>query len=420
MSKEKIKKILKLLKEAPVDYGDIPQRMNPDIEGHLTRKETPFSNHPAMPEVNPNEVPTDYAELMASKRFKDVIRDVARFSGTQVPTGRNSIQALQQILMTSVYKILDLEDGHREELEQLAVRLVKEEFGIRDEDYQWDVKILDIRKQPEQQEMSQKIQDMNKKPEEEQEMAVEEAIDGLNNLELERAKRRFMNSIIQGSAQKMNQSYFIIQNELENISPELLNLYGLMMATNDLQYWILPDQQIQMLAGAGSGAGQEEVDGNTEPPTIRARGINFPTLVHELTKAVMDAIATHGLPEDPAEAQKVMETEDTLEKETWDLRLGPVIWEKFREAYPEKLYDEDKRRIQAYLIAEFASLPAEEFMEIAKEILSGSIRGKKRIEEIVDGILETLNREALEDMEDENLPSEEDNDEFDVSNPLTW
>jgi hypothetical protein len=331
--------------------------------------------------------------------------------------------------MNAVMRILDLEDGHREELEQLAVDLVKQEFGIQDDDFQWDVKILDIRQQDQAQEMKDKIQDMNKEEEEESEegeQAAEEAIDLLNISELEKAKRRFMNSIVQGAAQKMNQAYYLVQERLNTIHPDLLNLYGTMMSVNDLQYWIMPDELIQMMAGEGSGAGQEEVDSKTEPPTIRARGINFPTLVHEITKAVMDAIASRGLPDDPVQAMGVMESEDTLAKEAWDLRLGPFIWEKFREAYPETLYQEDKKRVQAHLISEFAQLPADEFMELAKEILSGSARGKRRIQEIVKGIIEELNKEEMEDFEynqEKGTPSKEDKlapPDFDPTDPSTW
>ena len=424
-----IKNLLdRLIVEAPIDYGDRPERMDPGHERTLAQKQTPFSDHPAMPEVDPEGIPSDYPEVMASKRFKDVIQDVARFTGLRtIPQGRNGLRQLQQLLMTAVMTITELEDNHREELEQLAIDLVKQEFGINDDDYQWDVKILDIRQEEQQQEMQEKIKDMNK---EEQEEAAEEAIDGLNNLELEKYKRRFMNALVQGSAQKMNQSYYLVQDKLNTISPQLINLYGTMMAVNDLQYWILPDEIINMMAGAGSGAGNEEIDNQTDPPTIKARGINFITLVHEITKAVMDAIATHGLPEDETAAREVINSEDTLAKEAWDLRLGPIIWEKFRAAYPEKLYEEDKKRIQAYLIAEFAKLPAEEFLNLAKQILSGGNAGKIRIEQIVDGILETLKQENYDEFEYnqnvQNQPPEEDpdkiaaDDDFDPSDPSTW
>lgn len=419
-----IERLIDKLTEAPIDYGDRPERMDPGHERNLAQKQTTFSDHPAMPEVDPNRVESDYPEVMASKRFRDVIQDVVRFTGLQtVPTGQNGLQILARTLMTALERILDLEDNHREDLEKLAIDLVKQEFGITDDDFQWDVKILDIRHPEQKEEMEKKIKQMG---EEEQEEAAEEAIENLNDLELERYKRRFMNSMVQGAAQKMNQAYYLVQDRLNAIHPDLLNLYGTMMCVNDLQYWIMPDEMINGMAAEGSGAGEEEVDGQTEPPTIRARGINFPTLVHELTKGVMDAIASRGLPDDEGDAQEVMKTEDTLAKEAWDLRLGPIIWEKFRAAYPEELYQEDKKRVQAHLISEFAQLPADEFLQLAKEILSGSARGKRRIQEIVKGIIEELNKEELEDFEynQDNEPQSSEGKlappDFDPTDPSTW
>ena len=422
-----IKGILdRLIKEAPVDYGDRPERMDPGHERSLAQKTTTFSQHPSMPEVDTEGIPSDFPELMASKRFKDVVQDVMRFTGVQsIPRGINGLMGLQHVLMSAVERILDLEDGHREELEQLAIDLVKQEFGIQDDDYQWDVKILDLRNPEQQEEMTNKIQEMNQ---EEQEDAAEEAIETLNDIELEKYKRRFMNAMVQGSAQKMNQAYYLVQDRLTAIHPDLINLYGTMMAINDLTYWLMPEEQIQMVAGAGGGAGSEEIDTETDPPTIRARGINFPTLVHEITKAVMDAIASHGLPDSESEAQAVMASEDTLAKEAWDLRLGPIIWERFRSAYPEKLYADDQRRIQAYLISAFAKLPADQFLALAKEILAGSDRGKRRLEQIVDEIIETLKAENYAEFEYnqdvQNAPPEEGEepttDTFDPSDPSTW
>ena len=92
-----------------------------------------------------------------------------------------------------------------------------------------------------------------------------------------------------------------------------------------------------------------------------------------------------------------MDSEDTLVAEVWDLRLGPVIWEKFREAYPEDLLQDDKREIQNYLFSEFASMEATEMFALAKKILSGGDEGREELERIVKGIIAQLNEEAYED-----------------------
>ena len=139
------------------------------------------------------------------------------------------------------------------------------------------------------------------------------------------------------------------------------------MSIADLMYWIIPDEMTQMMAGEGEGVqGSEEVDDTTDPPTIKAKGLFFPVLVHELIKGVYEVLGTQGLPDDPKAAEMVMGQTDTLPYEIWDLRLGPVIWERFTAAYPEELYEDDMREIQNYLILTFLSIIYRRIFEVAR------------------------------------------------------
>ena len=167
-------------------------------------------------------------------------------------------------------------------------------------------------------------------PEEEEMSAEEEAFDEFEDFDIEKQKRRFLNQLIQGASKKGHYLFHMVEEELNHIDPNLINLYGIMMSINDLVYWIMPDQTAMMMAESGeSMAGKEEIDPDTDPPTVIAKGITFPVLVHELIKGVMEVFATQGLPDDEKQARKVMDSEDTLVGEVWDLRLGPIIWEKF-------------------------------------------------------------------------------------------
>jgi len=197
----------------------------------------------------------------------------------------------------------------------------------------------------------------------------------------------------------------MVEEELNHIDPNLINLYGIMMSINDLVYWIMPDQTAMMMAESGeSMAGKEEIDPDTDPPTVIAKGITFPVLVHELIKGVMEVFATQGLPDDEKQARKVMDSEDTLVGEVWDLRLGPVIWEKFRNAYPMELMQDDKTEIQNYLFAEFASMEAKDMFRLAKNILAGNDEGKEELERIVKEIIDQISKEDYE----ETLPTDYD------------
>jgi hypothetical protein len=99
---------------------------------------------------------------------------------------------------------------------------------------------------------------------------------------------------------------------------------------------------------------------------------------------------THGLPDDPRQAEMVLGAEDSLPAEIWDSRLGPVFWEKFLATYPLELFDDDKKHIQHYLFMRFSSLNAEEFMRVAKLILKGDPQGEKFIQGMVNDIVKEL------------------------------
>lgn len=116
----------------------------------------------------------------------------------------------------------------------------------------------------------------------------------------------------------------------------------------------------------------------------------------------MEYVSAHGLPSDPDMAEEVIGAEDTLPAEVWDLRLGPIIWEKFLEVYPDNFFDiDEQKRIKNYFYFKFVSLEAEEFLELAKEILSGSQEGKDQVKQMIDGIVNQLKGEDYEDVSGE-------------------
>ena len=121
----------------------------------------------------------------------------------------------------------------------------------------------------------------------------------------------------------------------------------------------------------------------------------------------MEVLATQGLPDDPRQAQMVMDSEDTLVAEVWDLRLGPVIWEKFREAYPYELMQDDMLEIQNYLFSEFARMDAKELFRLSKDILAGNEEGKEGLRNIVKGIMEEMKKQNYEDSEEVETPTTE-------------
>jgi hypothetical protein len=400
---KQLKRINNLITEAPpVDYGDRPERMDPSLELKLGRGEFPGAGNKAFPSVDPEGVANTFEELVASKRFKDVVDTVKRYTGVE-EVSQNNFQNLGQMMMGAFQRIQQIENENKKELEDLAVKIVKEYLAVPDDAFQYDVKLMGFG------EISQ--EGMQMKPnqnqsEEQKSNAAEEAVEEFEDFDLEKEKRRFMNMLIQGAAKKGHYLYHMVTEELENINPDLLDLYGVMMSINDLVYWIMPDEAVMNQAAGGGGmGGKEEVDPETDPPTIKVEGVAFPILVHELIKGVMEVLGTQGLPDDPRHAEMVMNSEDTLTAEVWDLRLGPVIWEKFRAAYPQSIMGGDMDEVQNYLFSEFARMDSNLFFELAKKILSGTDEGKEELSRIVDGIIKELEDDGMSDYEEDEEPT---------------
>jgi hypothetical protein len=393
------KDLLKLM-EAPIDYEG-PERMAGDVERKITGKQTPFHNFPAMPEMD-----RDFIELISSKRFKDSVDKVRMAMGdTRTIQGSNALMQLMGTVGQAMQRLIMIQSQNAEELEALAVKLVKDELGIPEGAMQFDAQLM---MQP-----MGAAEGMKSEPEIPSEEEVEELMGDIENFNLERAKRRFINSLIQGAAFKGGHMYVMVRDEINDINPQLMNLYAVTQALMEHAYWIFPDME-GMAGGGGGQMGQSEFDPETDPPTVKARAVTFPLLVHELVKGVYEVFGTHGLPDDPRQAEMVLSAEDSLPAEIWDSRLGPVFWEKFVATYPMELFDDDMKHIQHYLFMRFSTLNAEEFMTLAKKILKGDPEGQRVIQRMVDEIVKELKEQDYKDaMGDED--DDEDYGDVDLS-----
>jgi hypothetical protein len=394
------REFLKLM-EAPIDYEG-PERMAGDVERKILGKQTPYSNFPAMPKMD-----RDFVELISSKRFKDSVEKVRMAMGdTRVIQGGNALMQLMMTVGQAMQRLVMIQSQNKQQLEDLAVELVVRELGIPEGAMQFDAQLV---MQP-----MGAAEGMKSEPEMPSEEEVEELMGDMENFNLERAKRRFINSLIQGAAFKGGHMFNLVRDEINEINPQLMNLYAVTQALMEHAYWIFPD--MEGMAGSGGGQmGQSEFDAETDPPTVKARAVTFPLLVHELVKGVYEVFGTHGLPDDPRQAEMVLGAEDSLPAEIWDSRLGPVFWEKFLATYPLELFDDDKKHIQHYLFMRFSALTAEEFMRVAKMILSGDPKGEQYIQRMVDDIVKELKEQEYKDAMGYDDDEDEGYDDVDLS-----
>ena len=407
-----LNEINRRLNEAPVSYEG-PERMEPGIENQIQQKRTPYAEHPALPQDDDR----DFVEMISSQRFKDSVDKVRRFLGDTTPIqGDNPMMGLMSSVMNSLQQIKRVEVQNKEYLENLAVNLVKKELGIPEGQLQFDVELVSgpmgasegMQTQPEQPD-EEEVEEAFKEGEEHQE--IEDFMDSMEKFNLEKAKRRMINSLVQGAAFKGGHMYTLVSDEINRLSPNLLNLYGVTQSLMEHLYWLYPD--MEGMAGSGGGQmGQSESDPETDPPTIKAKAFTFPLLVHEIVKGIYSLYGDQGLPNDPVQRSMVVGAEDTLPAEIWDSRLGPIFWEKFREAWPDKLYEDDQRHLQQYLFMKLSQLEAKDFMVLAKAIIADKPEAKEVINRMVNEIVEILKKHEYESKMSDDEDDEDDSENY--------
>jgi len=407
-----LNEINRSLNQAPVSY-DGAERMEPGIERKINQRETPYAEHPALPQDGDR----DFVELISSQRFKDSVEKVRRFLGDTRPIqGDNAFMGLMSSVMGSLQQIKRVESQNKEYLENLAVDLVKKELGIPDGQLQFDVELVGgamgasegMQRQAEEPD-EEEVEEAFKEGEDHQE-EMEDFMDSMEKFNLEKAKRRMINSLVQGAAFKGGHMYTLVSDEINRLDSGLLNLYGVTQSLMEHLYWLYPD--MEGMAGSGGGQlGQSESDPETDPPTIKARAFTFPLLVHEIVKGIYSLYGDQGLPNDPVQRSMVVGAEDTLPSEIWDSRLGPIFWEKFRESWPDKLYEEDQRHLQQYLFMKLSQLEAKDFIVLAKAIMADKPEAKEVINRMVTEIVEILKKHEYESKmsDDEDDEDEDDN-----------
>jgi hypothetical protein len=405
-----LNEINRRLNEAPIDYEG-PERMEPGIERQILQRQTPYHEHPALP----SDLDRDYIEVITSQRFKDSVEKVRRFLGDTRPIqGNNALMGLMSSIMGSLQQVIGLQSRHKEYLENLAVDLVKKELGIPEGQLQFEVELVgggmtasQGMQTRSQQPDEEDVEEAFKEGEEHQE-EIEDFMDSMEKFNLEKAKRRMINSLVQGAAFKGGHMYVLVSDEINRLNPQLLNLYGVTQSLMEHLYWLYPD--MESMAGSGGGQlGQSESDPETDPPTIYAKAVTFPLLVHEIVKGIYSLYGDQGLPNDPVQRSMVVSAEDTLPNEVWDSRLGPIFWEKFRESWPDRLYNEDERHLQQYLFMKLSQLDAREFMILAKAILADKPEAKKVINKMVEEVVQILKDYEYE----KKMGEKEDDDDID-------
>jgi hypothetical protein len=439
--------IRKIVKEAPVDYGDYPERMDPRSQAKIEDPEGLYAKNRAFRKG------VSDVERITGKRFKEIVDYVKRYFGAEGNITEPSVKrAIQMEQLNSVRQAMSIEPSHREPLRNLAVEIASKEAGwmgpdvtmeealeqglitkrVSDEGgaiYEYDFFNL-LTFLGEQKVDPSKFQ-MEKKEKKKLELPpnfsfdVDELTpDEIRQLEIE--KRNVINAIIQGTGKRIQFAYQAYKDRLDEIDPRLYSLYNKIMSANDLMYFT-EEQLIEMLGGnaAGSSGQAEEDDDDDEEgggqenqeddgvETFYGNGLIFPILLHELGKTFeMIPSREQWRDMDPSMAQDVMGQTDVFSNEPMQFRVGGELVRKLRTLLPDEItVDEEGRKYKPYFSKILYGIPAEEFLRdimanVVSDDNSDNDKARRKFQEILQKAKKEYDRYNNGEEEDE----EEDDD----------
>ena len=404
-----------------IDYGNTPERMDPNLERKLGSPEGLYSKNPAMKKGVKD------VERLVSQRFQKVADKLRNVTGIQDLSSKQVQGMVYQEMMRKLPNIMRIESQHSDELIELAIEASLDETEVPNDWYQIEGNLgmpntdnfrFDVEDEDDDEEKEEKLQF----PSFDVEDLTDEEI-----LELEKHKRNIINAIIQGSAKKGHYLFQKpeIKSKLDAIDPSLYGDYLGIMAINDFLYFS-QEQMIEMMSQTGQGiAGKVELgdadeeeeggeEGEYQPDTkITATGLIFPILCHEIIKGLEEATGRHGLPTDPSMRQKVMGQTDTLANEPMQLRIGPEIVEQLRFVLPDEMFDTKNKGLIVFFKIELYKMPAKEILGIVGDAIS---EDSSKVNKAKSKFVEIMNKAKSVKEDFENWKNEKEEETPEVNN----
>ena len=351
-----------------VNYGACDGIMHNNIKLALENRDHPLGANPAYPTLKVDETRGNFEQQCANKRFADLILKYQEAANLTEFNGDDLVMKIVESVINSSYgkigEISEAEAPHYEQLENLAIDIVCKDFNIQDGDIIFNVKIKPVGEISFPLEMKADEESSSSQPEISEENYFYDVDDEIS-------KRRFINALISGASKKGHYIFHLGKDELNTINPKLTHLYQIMMSANDLVYYIMDDQIASLVMQGGDGtdnykAGFEKLTFNENGiPVITVEAVNFPVLLHELIKAVVELIATLSLPNDKELLEYVYDQSDYVLAEMWYLRLGPVFWERLLSCFPPEYF-----QLKSQLLGKVFELETDDFNSLMKSALS--------------------------------------------------
>ncbi|HIP31403.1 MAG TPA: hypothetical protein EYG86_01435 [Crocinitomicaceae bacterium] len=220
---------------------------------------------------------------------------------------------LFNLYQTYKFKIQIIEDNIKSELEQIAEDTIREMYDVPEE--------INIKpKIVNQDDIEYDFENQNEK--------IEVSPERMILIKEEANKRIILNSIVHGSSVMIwSSAYYIAKEKLDELNNKLIELYDIYSAVVGHLLWLKePSQNLS----TAEKQGVCEIDFEEG---LSCEGINFPTLLLETNKVVLDYLICKGIPSDfnEEELKLYYSIADDYNFEVWNSTLSPVLYLDFLE-----------------------------------------------------------------------------------------
>lgn len=376
---------------------------------------------------------------------KNYLSDIERRAKDRMGlTGREHPSQLGPRMMQLLQTSLQMTRGKEEELEKLATDVILDNFSDILGDVELDIKLV---------RSGQEVANfMNEESDEQPEMP---SFRQITDPELIKRihKAKLGNVIIQGEAK--NTKHILHKEEVkgaineifgEQRGGEIFRTWDELSKLADKMDWIIPievkadmmERSPQGMAGAVKVDWTPKKDKDEEPSddqdfndeeenneeesytsVIRARGIDFPMLLHEAVKGIFELIASISQPGMDADEKEIEMAEtvkinvSSFEDEAEDFRTGPEIAADFRDFINKNVKSSYTPNMRAFIFGKMMDpnyMTTDEFLNLFRGVLNETPEARTKIDDMIDEVVQELKSYELGEI----LPGYDDNDEYEL------
>jgi len=340
------------------------------IDGIENKKRTPFSNVDFFNGGDPNYTTI---QKLASEEFESITKEVEI-------NGKISLIDISE----SITQIFDIERPYIKELEKLAIKKVKEQFGIPDSVMNKVCAKITMKISQDELYLKKKSPPLFFSDEEKE--IIKKHVE----------KRKIQNALMMGAGFRSHTTFNSIKEDLDKIDTILYPLYQKTMPNFSLSIWQMPLENM-MSQSFASGVTKMGKDKNGKL-LIQASAMMFPILMHEVTKASLELLFSNYIIDITKKygeeiVNEIIRQSDIPLQEIWMKRIGPTLWRYLHNTL-DYIIKHDRMgdyKLVSYLMNKISLMEPEKFTIFMNNIIYNSELAMEEINLMIDEIEAKIN-----------------------------